>query len=96
MKIKTNIYRVFIERNYIAVEFFDIKAKNKPSARRIAEKAGYKIYPDVRQEATDNGWISTEPVNIPKLGYSSSPFKVKKVYEDKKGNKVYQETKINT
>ena len=76
-------YRVFLNRHYIAIEFYDIKAKDKNTAKRIAEKGARKLLPNVRNIATDNGWIADEPVKIKYLGYSSTPFKVTEVFRYK-------------
>ena len=83
-------YRVFTTRHYIAVEFFDIEAENEKKAKRLAQQAARKLYPDAREHAVDNHWYSDESTEIPALGYSSAPFEPKLVFENKNG-KAYQE-----
>jgi hypothetical protein len=83
-------YRVFVDRYYIAVTYFDVKAKNSRCAKNAARKAAYHIKPNPIEEATDNGWIPEEPVFIPKLGHSEVPFKVKKIMRTKNAI-VYQD-----
>jgi hypothetical protein len=92
MKRKT--FRVFVARHYIAVEHFDILATSAKAAEKIAVKAAYKVSPDPRKEAVDNTWIADEAVNIPRLGHSAAPSKVKKILETKDGEAYYdQETR---
>jgi len=86
-----NKYRVFLTKHYIAVEFYDIKAKDKKIAKRIALKVANKLKKDVRNEATDNGWIVDDPVEINYIGYSVAPFNPKLIYTDNKTNtEVYK------
>jgi hypothetical protein len=61
-------YRVFVQRHYIAVEFFEVKAKSPGRARSLAERAAKKLRPDPRLKATDNGWIADDPIKIKRPG----------------------------
>lgn len=67
MKTEKN-YRVFVNRHYIAVEWFDIKAKSTIQAIRKAESTARKLYKDVREIAVDNDWQAEEPVEIDEIG----------------------------
>lgn len=66
--IKTKTYRVFVTRHYIAVDWMDVVATSPGRARSRAEAVARKIRPDARAEATDNGWIGDEPVEVPRPG----------------------------
>ena len=48
--------RVFVERYYIAVEWFDVMSDSPGDAKRKAVSAANKLHPDPRLAATDNGW----------------------------------------
>lgn len=61
-------FRVFVTRHYIAVERFDIKETTVRRARTKAKKAAYKVRPNPRAEATDNGWIPDDGIEIPRVG----------------------------
>jgi hypothetical protein len=49
-------YRVFLTRHYIAVQWADVNANSPDAAKRLAERVVYRLQPDPRQTATDNGW----------------------------------------
>jgi hypothetical protein len=85
-------YRVFVHRYYIAVTYFDIQSPNEKEAKKAAVKAAKKLKPDVRLEATDNGWIADDPTLIPHLGYAATDFIVEEVLETST-SKVYQDTR---
>jgi hypothetical protein len=68
---KEHIYRVFVERHYIAVEWFDVRTSTYGKAMRKATAAANKL-PDPRLTATDNGWISEMPVQVPTIGSHSA------------------------
>lgn len=63
-KGKKKFRRVFVERHYIAVEWYDILSVSDKDARTKAVNAANKIVPDPRQAANDNGWIA-DPHVIP-------------------------------
>lgn len=70
-----NTYRVFVERHYIAVCYFDVEAETEKKAKHIAERSAYKLYEDPRSTATDNGWhVEEETVELPFIGYDAIPF----------------------
>lgn len=66
------LHRVFVTRHYIAVQWYDVRAKNPAQARRRAEVAARKLQPDARATATDNGWIADEPTAIVAVGQCGS------------------------
>ncbi len=66
------LYRVFVTRHYIAVDWFDLQAESPAKARRIAERQARRQKPDVRAEATDNGWHADEPVTVRHAGQFGS------------------------
>jgi hypothetical protein len=76
-------YRCFLSRNFIAVNFFDIESDSAKHAQADACKAANKLFPDVRNIATDNGWIPDEAIDIPFIGSSAAPFEVKEVLKTK-------------
>jgi hypothetical protein len=85
-------YRVFVTRHYIAVEWFDIKAKSPAKAKRLAKAAAYKVAYDARQDATDNGWIPDEPVVVKRPGaYAGGTLKMQSIPTRNKPAKVYKE-----
>lgn len=55
-KNKKQVYRVFVSRHYIAVDWFDILTTSDTKAKARAEKLAQKLTPDARHVATDNGW----------------------------------------
>jgi hypothetical protein len=57
------VFRVFVTRHFIAVEWFDVRAATPAKARRKAEKAAKRL-PDPRATATDNGWHADPPVEV--------------------------------
>lgn len=76
-------YRVFVDRHYVAVEFYDIEAPTAEMAEKAAKKAVNKLIPDARAMAVDNRWSVDSAVEIPNLGYSSAPFEVEQVFKHK-------------
>lgn len=72
--------RVFLTRHYISVTWFDVMASTDAEARRKATKAAYKLKPDPRAQATDNGWIPDAPV-ILEAGIGSSVAGISEVVE---------------
>lgn len=62
------LYRVFVTRHYIAVRWFDLEAATERKARNLAERTARRLFPDVRAEACDNGWIADDPVLIDRIG----------------------------
>lgn len=62
-------YRVFVTRHYVAVDHFDIEADKPSIAKQRAEAAARQRTPDARTQATDNGWIGDNPVEIERPGY---------------------------
>jgi hypothetical protein len=62
------LYRVFLTRHYIEVDYVELKSTSEKKARRKAETFMRKFRPDVRATATDNGWHSDDPVEIKHVG----------------------------
>ena len=86
-------YRVFLDRHYIDVIWFDIESDTPKHAEADALKAAKKIIPNSRARATDNGWIPDNAVEIPFLDSSSVPSdgKIEEVLKTK-NSKVYIRT----
>lgn len=62
-------YRVFLARDYRAVIYFDVQAPTAAQARTKAKRAAYKVEPDPRMTATDNGWLPDhDGTEIPGVG----------------------------
>ena len=66
-------FRVFVTRHYIAVRWYDIQAKSAATAANVAVRHARHASPDVREEATDNGWIADPAVQIGIVGESVQP-----------------------
>ena len=89
-------FRVFVDRYYIAVRFYDIEAKDAVTAEKLAIKAADTLVPDARAEATDNHWhIDREEgvsgpgsgaIEIEEIGKSSTGINpTKEVFKDARG-----------
>ena len=92
-------YRVFMTRHFLNVKSFEVKAKSKKEAEKLAEKIAYEIYNpyELRAKSTDNGFCDIDGTEIKKLGYQiddkTKPFKTKKIFENEKG-KVYVDSRV--
>jgi len=74
-------YRVFVTRHFIKATFYDIEADSIRKARTIAKKAAYALEKNVRESATDNGWIPDEGIEIASIGdCKTHQMKMKEVY----------------
>jgi len=84
-------YRVFMTRYFLNCKSFEVKADSAKDARRLAEKAGNKIYNpyELLFKSTDNGFCDIDATEINRLGYQiddkTKPFAVKKVFKNEKG-----------
>lgn len=63
-------FRVFVTRQYTAVEWFDVVAPTAERARRLALDTVSHAQPDPRESATDSGWTADKPVTIKHIGQS--------------------------
>jgi hypothetical protein len=62
------IYRVFVERHYIDVVWFDVESDSKRHAESDAQKTATLLIPDSRSRAVDNHWHSDTALEIPYVG----------------------------
>ena len=65
------VFRVFVERHYIAVTYVEVTATTASKAEAKARKVVRKLQPDVRATATDNGWQAEPAIEIAHVGFHS-------------------------
>jgi len=62
------LYRVFVKRYYIAVDYVEVESISPGRAAQKARTTVNKLRPNPRREATDNQWQADEPVVIEAVG----------------------------
>lgn len=73
--IKT--FRVLVTRHYIATDWYDVQASTPAKAKRAAEATVRKLRRDARAAAVDNGWIGSDPIEVPRPGHYSNDLRYK-------------------